>query len=932
MRSGRGVRSATVTVGREAENDILARALDDARAGRPGCTLLAGEGGVGKSRLLHEAAAAARRAGLGVAAGRAAISAPAPFSLVAEALRSWLRGHPHPPMGSAFDRGLRLILPEWEVPSGDEAGLDGGQLRLLAMEAAVRLLRDVAGPGPGMVLLLDDLHAADPDSIETIRYLAAARIGGLAILAALRPAESAVADELVRALRGDDVATVVELEPLGQRATGDLVRHLLAAVPPGELVTDVLARTDGVPLLVEEVVDAHLRGGTVVLDGGQARWRGGPLALPPSVRGMVAARLEQLPRPGQDALLALAVIGVPEPAGLLPAVAGTDERVVAEALRGGVDVGLLTTSAGVIGFRHAVIREAVLDTAVPQIVTAMHRRAAGALDGGPATARRAAHLAAAGDSDAAAGLFAAAAAGELAAHALLGAESLARRATGLAVAPATRAAAADALAAVLVAQGRWAEALDIDEATVAGIGDSPERRQRMASAALEAGYPDRAAACLARGDDGLPLSRVLAGRVALVRGDAASALAEADAVLAQRAGTGTRLAALDIRARALDYLDQRAAARDAWSAQVAEAAAAGRTQDRLRALFQLGKQEFFAGGGPARLREATEVAAAAGALLELSWAEETLAIALTVQGNPAAALEVLDAAVPRARELRLDQLGFLLVALAGVLSFTRPDVSEIFAEAEAVAPAPDLLIFITGLRAEIALQHGRWDEAIALLSRADEMAAAMPGGAPMDGSCYLVWALAAAGRADEARAVLRQAAALPDLARWYPRPVLVAAGRALLDGHADGVDAAIAAAPGPMPFAIATMRIISALVLGGEAQVRWLREAVDIYEASGATIYRERARRLLRDAGGPVPRRRTAAATVPAGLAARGVTAREAEVLRLLGEGLSNAEIAAKLYLSVRTVETHVSSLLAKLQARSRGQLTAVSAAIDFGP
>ena len=612
MRSGRGVRSATVTVGREAENDILARALGDARAGRPGCTLLAGEGGVGKSRLLHEAAAAARRAGLGVAAGRAAISAPAPFSLVAEALRSWLRGHPHPPMGSAFDRGLRLILPEWEVPSGGEAGLDGGQLRLLAMEAAVRLLRDVAGPGPGMVLLLDDLHAADPDSLETIRYLAAARIGGLAIMAALRPAESAVADELVRALRGDDVATVVELEPLGLRATGDLVRHLLAAAPPGELVADVLARTDGVPLLVEEVVDAHLRGGSVVVEGGQARWRGGPLALPRSVRGMVAARLDQLPRPGQDALLALAVIGVPEPAGLLPAVAGTEERAVAEALRGGVDAGLLTTSAGVIGFRHAIIREAILDTAVPQIVTAMHRRAADALDGGPAATRRAAHLAAAGDGDAAAGLFAAAAAGELAAHALLGAESLARRAAGLAVAPATRAEAADALAAVLAAQGRWAEALDIDEATVAGIGDSADRRQRMAAAALEAGYPERAAACLARGDGGLPLSRVLAGRVALVRGDAVTALAEADAVLAQRADTGIRLAALDIRARALDYLDQRDAARDAWSAQVQEATAAGRTQDRLRALFQLGKQEFFASSRPARLREAVEVAAGGG--------------------------------------------------------------------------------------------------------------------------------------------------------------------------------------------------------------------------------------------------------------------------------------------------------------------------------
>ena len=112
MRSGAGVRSATVTVGREAENDILARAVDDARAGRSACTLILGEGGVGKSRLLHDAAAAARRAGMGVAAGRAAISAPAPFSLVAEALRSWLRGRALPPVPPPFDHGLRLILPE----------------------------------------------------------------------------------------------------------------------------------------------------------------------------------------------------------------------------------------------------------------------------------------------------------------------------------------------------------------------------------------------------------------------------------------------------------------------------------------------------------------------------------------------------------------------------------------------------------------------------------------------------------------------------------------------------------------------------------------------------------------------------------------------------------------------------------------------------
>ncbi|MGN6792143.1 MAG: LuxR C-terminal-related transcriptional regulator, partial [Streptosporangiaceae bacterium] len=266
---------------------------------------------------------------------------------------------------------------------------------------------------------------------------------------------------------------------------------------------------------------------------------------------------------------------------------------------------------------------------------------------------------------------------------------------------------------------------------------------------------------------------------------------------------------------------------------------------------------------------------------------------------------------------------------AGALSFTQPDVEAIFGEAEALAPAPDLLMFTASIRADIALQHGRYEEAIANFEAVDQMVAAMPGVAPIDSSCYLVWARAAVGRHDEARAALRRAETLPDLARWYQRPVLVDAGRALLAGDATGVDDAIAAAAGPMPFAIASMRIIGALVLGGDARIRWLREAVDIYESTGATAYRERARRLLREAGGPVPRRRQTAA-VPEELASRGVTAREAEVLRLLGGGMSNADIAAKLFLSVRTVETHVSSLLAKLQVRSRGQLTALSSTIAF--
>ncbi len=632
------MRSSAVTVGREVELDHLLRAVHAAQAGQPSCTLVVGEGGVGKSRLLGDAMAAARRQGLGVAAGRAPITGPAPFSIVTQALRSWSRGHPLAPTRSPFDQGLRLVLPEWEAPDGQAADLTAAQLRLLALEGIGLLLRQIVQAAHSALLVLDDLHAADPDSLEVICYMSAAAVGGVAIMGALRPGESPLADELVRTMRSDTATTVVELDPLGRRAVGELVASLLGAAAPDELVADVAARTDGVPLLVEEVVDAHVRAGSVDVTGSAARWRDGTVLVPRSVRGMVEARLEPLPSIQRNVLVAGAVLGRFESAGLLAAIACCDEETVSDALSRGVDVSLLATRAGAIGFRHDLIREAVLDAAVPHLVSQMHRRAAAALPAGAADARIAGHLAAAGDDDEAAKALAAAAMTELWAHALLGAERLARQATDLAQESATRAGAADALAAVLAAQGRWAEALAVDEATAAESGETAERLQRMLAAALEAGYADRARVILARAGDDLPMTRVLAGRVALVGGDAATALAEADRMLAETADIDTRLAALDIRARALDFLGDRAAAAEAWGAQAKQAATAGRAQAELRAVFQLGKQEFFDGDGLDRLREAVGLARRAGALIELAWAEETLAIALILQGNPAAAL------------------------------------------------------------------------------------------------------------------------------------------------------------------------------------------------------------------------------------------------------------------------------------------------------
>ena len=168
-------------------------------------------------------------------------------------------------------------------------------------------------------------------------------------------------------------------------------------------------------------------------------------------------------------------------------------------------------------------------------------------------------------------------------------------------------------------------------------------------------------------------------------------------------------------------------------------------------MFQLGKQEFFEGHGLDRLREAVELARRAWALLELAWAEETLATALLLHGHPAAALEVLEAAVPRARELRLDQLGFLLAARAGALSFTRESAEALLAEAEAVTRSGTADADPT-IRADIGMRHGRYPEAVTHYETVNELMAGLAGVAPMDGPCFLVWGLAAQGRAEAAAA------------------------------------------------------------------------------------------------------------------------------------------------------------------------------------
>jgi DNA-binding NarL/FixJ family response regulator len=697
-----------------------------------------------------------------------------------------------------------------------------------------------------------------------------------------------------------------------------------------------------VPLLVEEVLDAHLRSGAVDVNERGAHWRGGDAVVSRTVRDMVEARLDRLTRAEREIVTTAAVLGDFD-AALLAAVTGQPVDAIGDAVTAGVDHGLLEAVGGVVAFRHAVIREAVLDALVPHVASAMHRRAADALAATTDAARleqRAFHLDAAGDRAAAAALLVTAASARLADHALLGAEATARRAYELAMSDPARVAASDVLAQVLAVQGRWTDALAIDETASRDHGETADRRHRMALCALEAARPELAAAVVERaiadGDDA-PIVHVIAGRLAMAGGDAAAASAAAALALAGATAANdvaARCAALDVEGRALDYQGRRDEARAVWTQQAEEAAAAGLTEARLRAVVQLSKLEVFAGAPPQRLYEAVELARDAGALVEQAWAEENLAIALAIQGDPIAAEAILVDAVARCRNLGLDQLPYLLAALGGARSLRDHAAAvECLDEAEALAPTADLAIHTYGLRADIALRAGDYDAGVSWNERAVDLMRAMPGGMPSDSRFSLAWALAAAGRLDDAGRALDQARSAPDdVARWHGRPVQLAALEAVLRGDEAGVDAALASATGRMPFDLALMRVLAAEIMRGPARVRWLREALDAYDALLCETEAARVRRLLRDAGGPVPRRRRASAGVPDALAAHGVTAREAEVLRLVGEGCSNAVIAERLFLSVRTVETHVSSLLSKLHVDSRGQLTALYAGTTGDP
>ena len=157
-------------VGRAEEVAVLRGRVEAAAQRRGGVVVLVGEAGTGKSRLVDEVSAAGRECDAAVLFGRAVPGAnPVPYRPLTEALLAAFRAAspPDAPELAGFAGHLGRIVPAWRV--GTVSGSD--ESPVLVSEAAVRLLA-LLGRGRGCVLVLEDLHWADPETIGTVDYFA----------------------------------------------------------------------------------------------------------------------------------------------------------------------------------------------------------------------------------------------------------------------------------------------------------------------------------------------------------------------------------------------------------------------------------------------------------------------------------------------------------------------------------------------------------------------------------------------------------------------------------------------------------------------------------------------------------------------------------------------------------------------------------------
>jgi len=951
-------------VGREAD----LRWLHDRRAaaaGRGGAVLLLGEAGMGKSRLAAQFAAEVRASGGVVLTGRAVQSGTAqPYRPLAEAFASAARdlsagGGPAAAVGAAVQR----LAPSTPVPVGYDV--------VAAAETVIAGLRAVTSTVAPAVLSVDDAHWADADTGDVLGYLCdnSAAHGALLVITA-RP-DVTVSSPTAHRLVERRVVGVHELGPLSVSAVDDLVRSCLDHDVPDDVLRFVRRRAGGSPYAAEELVAGLVRSGALVREGTEWLLVAHRLTTvaPTTVAASIRRRVEALAPQTRRILEVAALLGHTFDWRPVGAIVQLDVEAVLASLREAAYSGLVSSDEGdVLSFRHALTRDEVLAGMLAPDRRALAGAALDVLGG-------AAEGSTAGDPETVLALAELAGrrtvwrtllvdTGRRAAAQGGVATAVARLQTAIDTAPADdaadelRLAAMEELATVLAVTGDAGRASSVAEQALramagdrGGSGRGTRLRLTLARAALATGRLEEAARHLtiagaqASGDESpqvtAPDLQVVAAHLALERGDLEAARAGAAEVLAAREG-GAEVAA-DLVCEAMELLGRAERVRDVAAAERWFAAALdtaqleGRSVWVARALHELGTIDLLETMRLDRLEEARNAAVATGVPATVVGADFHLAEALVARGDSFGGRAVAERAVALAARIRSPMLPWAWLTIARSFAHERDDVMMETALAEAARAAPDDPAVEAGalgrVRVMRALHGADADGARSFLDAAVDLLTQVPGHHfPHWGLWAVLRTMADPGQAAGVRSVAEAGAgAGTRVNRAYVRlaeavaagaggePVRATAawddGIALLRGY-ESIDW--------MVHLTGWLVADRALADGWGQPSRWLQDGVRWFSSHDQPVLASACRRVLTGSGLPAPRSGRGESDVPHDLQVRGVTSREVDVLRLLAARLTNAEIAEQLYLSPRTVEKHVASLLRKTGNASRADLAAL--------
>ncbi|MEV7980258.1 AAA family ATPase [Streptomyces sp. NPDC086519] len=936
----------TPLIGRDDELARLAGLLERARNGSGQAVLVAGDAGVGKTRLLDEVAARAAEGGATVVVGHCVdlgdVGLPyLPFTEILGVLA-----------GEERFAGILGAHPAVErlLGAASDSSRDA-DARLRLFEGVAALFAELAAAAP-LVLILEDLHWADQSSRDLLRFLLSRGVlpRRLAVLASYR------ADDLhrrhpLRALLAELVrlpgAERLEVRPLADAEVARLVRVLEERPLSEATVRDIVERAEGNAFYTEELVAAADSDG-----------------MPTGLADLLLIRVEQLSQTAQQVLRTAAVAGRRVGHDLLRDAVALPEEELEAALREAVGRQLLVAGDGdTYAFRHALAREAVYGDLLPGQRARLHgtyARLLAARGGGAETAaERAHHYRESHDLP-----EALAASVEAAGHARrvgAPAEELRHLEAALDLWPAVPCEARPS------GEGLDPVTLTLRASAAAAYSGDAHRAVSLTRAALAGAGQDADPELAAR------VRYTLAGNLMTVDNLAAAFAYSSEALAMIPAEPPSRTW---VWAAATHVMAARQVGDDATALRVARQALEaaeriGATAARADLLISLARLE--GGGrrtqeGRERLREARELARSAGDTPVEMRALFSLAVGCFESGELRECLPWLTEGLDRARRSGLLSSPYALEMryLRLLVLYTLGQWDECLRVAGAEEPAPG---YTVGPVLYVALARGEPDvvtRARALLGEPFDWMGRLVGG------IVLTDAAAVRGDPEEAVARARDAVAAltdesgraPDVSvRLAALALAAVADRAAAEGRGDrGADRwsavagelvrlarTTAARQGPEGQAwLARAEAEWTRAVSGPDPAAWERAVAafaygDVYEAArvrlryaqalaahGRRTEAEEQARAARETAvalgaAPLLERSEALLRRPAQRSVSPLTAREQDVLRLLALGRSNRQIGEELFITGKTASVHVSNILAKLGAASRTEAVAIA-------